>query len=131
MILDSSALLAVVFAEPDEPVMAEAIIDAPRVLMSAVNWVESAVVVDARRDPVVVGRLEDALRVMRVKVVEVTPDIAAIARIAYQRFGRGNHKARLNLADTFAYALARHLNEPLLFKGNDFIHTDIRPALKA
>jgi ribonuclease VapC len=131
VILDSSALLAIVLAEPEEPVMASALLDAPKVRMSAVNWVESAVVVDQRRNPVATARLEEVLRVLRVEVVPVTASTASIARLAYQQFGRGNHKAKLNFADTFAYALAKESREPLLFKGNDFSQTDIEPALKA
>jgi ribonuclease VapC len=130
MILDSSALLAVVLAEPEEAAMAEVLMDASNVRMSAVNWVEAAVVVDQRRNPVATARLEDALRVLCVEVVAVSPTTAIAARLAYQRFGRGNHSAKLNLGDTFAYALAKEAEEPLLFKGNDFSQTDIEPALK-
>lgn len=131
MILDSSALLAVVLAEPEEPAMAAALLDATKVRMSAVNWVEAAVIVDHRKNPVASAKLEEVLRVLNVEVVPVTAATAHLARVAYQQFGRGNHKAKLNLADTFAYALAKESREPLLFKGNDFSQTDIEPALKA
>lgn len=130
MILDSSALLAVVFGEDEGPRFMQAILDESSVRMSAVNWVESAVVVDGRRDRVVVTRLEQLLRVLRIEVVAVTPAIADRAQLAYRQFGRKNHPARLNFADTFSYALAAECDEPLLFKGNDFSQTDIEPALK-
>lgn len=130
MILDSSALLAVVFDEPDEDRLAQAIIDATTVRMSAVNWAESAIVVDCRRNPVIAGRLEQLIPVLRIQIVAVTAEIARRARLAYQQFGRGNHRAKLNFADAFAYALAKEFEEPLLFKGDDFARTDIEPALK-
>jgi len=130
MILDSSALLAIVLAEPEEAAMADLLMDAPSVRMSAMNWVEAAVVIDQRKDSVATARLEETLRVLCVEVVPVAATTAVIARLAYQRFGRGNHKAKLNLGDTFAYALAKEAEEPLLFKGNDFTQTDIEPALK-
>lgn len=108
----------------------QAIIDAPSIRMSAVNWVESAVVVDGRKDRVVAARFEQLLRVLRIEVVSVTPAIADRARVAHWQFGRKNHPAKLNFADTFSYALAAECDEPLLFKGNDFAQTDIEPALK-
>lgn len=131
MIVDSSALLAVVFSEPEEDRFAQAIIDARDVRMSAVNWAESAIVVDGRKNPEVVKKFERLLEVFRIEIIPVTAEMASRARAAYREFGRGNHRARLNFADTFAYALAKIVGEPLLFKGNDFSRTDIEPALKA
>ena len=131
MIVDTSALIAILRDEPEAPACAKAIEDAPRRRISAANLVEAAIVIDASRDPVASRRFEDLLREAQLVVEPVTEAHARIAREAYRDFGRGSgHPARLNLSDCFAYALARATGEPLLFKGDDFSHTDIAPALK-
>ena len=131
MIVDTSALIAILRDEPEAPACAKAIEDAPRRRISAANLVEAAIVIDASRDPVASRRFEDLLREAQLVVEPVTEAQARIARDAYRDFGRGSgHPARLNLSDCFAYALARATGEPLLFKGDDFSHTDIAPALK-
>ena len=130
MIVDSSALLAVIFNEPDEPRFAEAMIDAPSLRISAANWVETAIVVDSRRNPAAQIRFEDLIDALRLQVEPVTREDALCGRLAYRDYGRGHHSARLNYGDCFAYALAKRCGEPLLFKGNDFSQTDIEPALK-
>jgi ribonuclease VapC len=96
--------------------------------MSAVSYVEAGVVTDSNKNPVLSRRLDDLLRDVRMKIEPVTPQQAHIARQAYRDFGKGRHKAGLNFGDCFAYALAKHLDEPLLFKGTDFKHTDIEAA---
>ena len=130
MIIDSSALLAVILKEPDEPRFAEAMIDAPMLRMSAANWVEAAIVVDSHRNRAAKLRFEDLVEALGLEVEPVTLDDASLARAAHSDYGRGRHKARLNYGDCFAYALAKRRGEPLLFKGNDFAQTDIEPALK-
>jgi ribonuclease VapC len=130
MIVDSSALLAVIFNEADEPRLAEAMIDAPLLRMSAANWVETAIVVDSRRNPSAQMRFEDLANALRLKIEPVTLEDALRGRIAHGEYGRGHHPARLNFGDCFAYALAKRCGEPLLFKGDDFSQTDIEPALK-
>jgi ribonuclease VapC len=130
MIVDSSALISVIFNEADEDRFLTAMIDAPLVRMSAANWLEAAIVVDARRDPNVEVRFDEVIRTLGIEIAPVTEGIALRARRAYVQFGRGNHPARLNYGDCFAYALAKVEREPLLFKGNDFAQTDIEPALK-
>jgi ribonuclease VapC len=130
MIVDSSALISVIFNEADEDRFLTAMIDAPLVRMSAANWLEAAIVVDARRDPNVEVRFDEVIRTLGIQIAPVTEGIALHARRAYVQFGRGNHPARLNYGDCFAYALAKVEREPLLFKGNDFAQTDIEPALK-
>jgi ribonuclease VapC len=131
VIVDTSALIAILRDEPEAPACAKAIEDAPRRRISAANLVEAAIVIDASRDPVASRRFEDLLREAQLVVEPVTEAQARIAREAYRDFGRGSgHPARLNLSDCFAYALARATGEPLLFKGDDFSHTDIAPALK-
>lgn len=130
MILDSSALLAVILNEADEARYLEAMIDAPALRMSAGNWLESTIVVDSLKKTAVTRRLDDLKAALRVEIVPVTEEAADWGRIAHTAFGRGNHPARLNYGDCFAYALAKQSKEPLLFKGNDFSQTDILPALK-
>jgi len=126
VIIDTSALIAVLRAEPDATSFARAIADAQSRRMSAVNFVESAVVIDASRDPIASRRLDDFIKAANISIEPVTADQAQIARAAYRDFGRGSgHSAKLNFGDCFAYALAKSFSEPLLFKGSDFAHTDI------
>lgn len=130
MIIDSSALIAILFAEPEAEACAKAIEAAENRRVSAVNFVETAIVIDGRRDPVASRRLDDLVRETAITIEPVDVAQAMLAREAYRDFGRGSgHPARLNFGDCFAYALARRRGETLLFKGNDFIHTDIAPAL--
>ena len=92
---------------------------------------EAAIVIDAGRSPVASRRLDDLLREAGITIEPVTEAQARIARQAYRDFGRGSgHPARLNFGDCFAYALARETGETLLFKGDDFTHTDVSPALE-
>ncbi len=126
MIIDTSVLVALMLREPDAPVLTRLMAEAPVRRLSAASFVELSAVIDGRRDPVLSGALEADLRLLRIDVVPLTPPQARIARQAYQLFGRGSgHPARLNMGDCFAYALARDLGEPLLFKGEDFTLTDI------
>ena len=130
MIVDSSALVAIVRNESDAADYAAALANAPAVAMSAVNWTEAAIVVDSARDPAASRRFDELIRVARIDVVAVTPEQATTARQAYRDFGRGSgHRAGLNFGDCFAYALASTTGRPLLFKGNDFTHTDLTSAL--
>ena len=97
--------------------------------MSAVNWVEAAVVVDSARDPVASRRFDELINTSEIEVVPVTAAQAVLARQAYRDFGRGSGSpAQLNFGDCFAYALATEAREPLLSKGDDFGHTDITAA---
>lgn len=129
MIVDTSAIVAILRNEPDGGRYGAALAQAVKPLMSAGTYLETAIVVDANRDPVLSGRLEDLLTVTRVKVEPVTKQHADIARQAYRNFGKGSgHPAGLNFGDCFAYALARATGQALLYKGNDFTHTDIEAA---
>lgn len=128
MILDASAIIAMLRAEPEAHDFAEAMVSAGSRRVSAVNYVEAAAVIESRRDPVASRRFDDFFRSSRVTIEAVTERQAQMARQAYRDFGKGRHKAGLNLGDCFAYALAKDLDEPLLFKGNDFKHTDIEAA---
>ena len=130
MIVDTSAVIAILRNERDATSYAQAIADAGVRRISAANYVETAAVIDGSRDPVASRRLDDLLREARFVIEPVTESQARMAREAYRDFGRGSgHAARLNLGDCFAYALAKVLDEPLLFKGDDFIHTDVASAL--
>ncbi len=131
MIIDSSAIVAIFRNEPEAPAIAYAIETASICRMSAVSFVETAAVLNFGRDPLTSRRYDEMLRSADVIVEPVTAEQAQIARDAYRDFGKGSgHPAQLNLGDCFAYALAKDKDEPLLFKGNDFSHTDVTPALK-
>jgi len=130
VIIDSSALVAVLRAEGDAAIYAVAIEAAQEPRISAVNYVEAAAVIDGRRDPVASRRFDDAVREAGIIIEPLDEEQARTAREAYRDFGRGSgHPARLNFGDCFAYALARCRGEPLLFKGGDFAQTDIASAL--
>ncbi len=130
MIVDTSALIAILRDERDAMSYAKAIANAAVRRISAANYVETAAVIDANRDPIATRRFDDLLQEARFVIEPVTEAQARIAREAYRDFGRGSgHPARLNLGDCFAYALAKATNEPLLFKGDDFTQTDIASAL--
>ena len=129
MIGDSSALVAILRDEDDAARFANAPANAGTAAMSAVNWVGAAVVVDSARDPVASRRFDELINTSEIEVVPVTAAQAVLARQAYRDFGRGSGSpAQLNFGDCFAYALATDAREPLLFKGDDFGHTDITAA---
>jgi ribonuclease VapC len=130
MIIDTSALVAILRDEPEADVCARAIEGAAQRRLSAVNFVEAPVVIGGSRDPIASRRFDDLLRDAQVLIEPVTEIQARLARDAYRDFGKGSgHPARLNFGDCFAYALAKVTGEPLLFKGTDFGHTDIMPAI--
>lgn len=130
MIVDSSAVVAILRAEPDAARFATAI-EAARVRrISAANWLESAIVLGNPADPVSYRRFDEFVRAAALDIEPVTASQAAMARVAYRDFGKGSgHPAQLNFGDCFAYALAAETGEPLLFKGDDFTHTDLESAL--
>jgi ribonuclease VapC len=129
MILDSSPLVAILAGEPDAELYIQAISRAPRCRMSAGTFIELSIVVESQF-PVEVLRQCDALfRRVGIVIEPVTVEHAHLARQAFHDFGKGRHPAGLNFGDCFAYALAIHTGEPLLFKGNDFSQTDIVSAL--
>jgi ribonuclease VapC len=130
MIIDSSAIIAILRAEPDAPAFAHAIAAATERRLSAVNFVESAAIIDASRDPIASRRFDDFMQEAGIAVEPVTESQARIAREAYRDFGKGSgHPAKLNFGDCFAYALAKALREPLLYKGEDFSRTDVVSGL--
>jgi ribonuclease VapC len=130
MIVDSSAMSAIILHKPDRETFRNSIMmseTAP--LMSAANYLETGIIVDGKRNPKTSRQLDALIEELEIELVAVTPAHAHIARQAYRDFGKGSgHPAQLNFGDCFAYALASALNQPLLFKGNDFVHTDIVAA---
>ena len=133
MIVDTSALVAIVRDEPEKSVfigrLGRAALDGEVTRISAGTLVELFVVIDRFKEPRASQLLDAFLAEIKLEVVPVDSGLAAIARIANRRFGKGNHPARLNFGDCFAYALAKQTGEPLLFKGNDFSQTDIISAV--
>ena len=128
MIVDSSAVLAVLFAEPDAARYARAIGRASSCRLSAAAFLETAIVAESRGGAVAGHDLDVFLERAGMELVPVTPDQAQAARQAWRRFGKGNHPAGLNFGDCFSYALAETAREPLLFKGEDFALTDVEAA---
>jgi ribonuclease VapC len=126
MIIDSSALIAILRAEPEALACAMAIERATSRRMSAASFLEAAIVVDRGRDPIASRRFDELLMEAEIEIVSVTEEQARVARAAFRDFGRGSgHPARLNFGDCFTYALAKVAGEPLLFLGEDFSHTDV------
>jgi ribonuclease VapC len=129
MIVDGSALIAILRQKPEAMEFSLALEAASEARMSVVNYVEAGVVADGSRDPMISREYDDLVRLGRIEIVAVTPEQGRLAREAYRDFGRGSgHAAKLNFGDCFAYALAKERDEPLLFKGNDFSATDVRRA---
>lgn len=127
MVIDSSAVLAILLGEGEALLMADAIARAPSRAISTANLLEIAMVA-LSRDGMAMAAVEAELAALGVEIVPVSLTHARLAAGAFARFGRGRHPARLNFGDCLAYALARERNEPLLFKGGDFALTDILQA---
>jgi ribonuclease VapC len=130
MIVDTSAVIAVLKEESDAPRFLRVLtLSAEPKRMSAANYLEAAIVVDANRNPLLSRRLDELIVQTEIMAEPVTLEQANIARAAYRDFGKGSgHPAQLNFGDCFAYALANSMREPLLFKGEDFAHTDVAIA---
>ncbi|HEY5818061.1 MAG TPA: type II toxin-antitoxin system VapC family toxin [Mesorhizobium sp.] len=130
MIVDASALLAILFEEPDARKMENILGETPDdLVMSPVNYLEAAVRVDQFKSEEKALKFDALIQAAKIEIVPVTAEQAYLAREAYKRFGKGNHAAKLNLGDCFAYALSKTRGEPLLFKGDDFRQTDVEAAL--
>ena len=128
MVIDSSALLAVMQNEPERRQYVEAIEAADTRLMSVATFVEASIILEVRYGADGVRDLDLFLGKAGVELVAVDSEQAHVARRAYGRFGKGRHRAALNYGDCFSYALATVMDEPLLYKGDDFGHTDVRPV---
>ena len=130
MIVDSSALLALIRKEPESTMCFRALLVSPNNRISAGTMLEASLVVDGLRNPQAAREFEEVVSGFDLSVVPVTLHQVGIAREAYRRFGKGSgHPAKLNFRDCFAYALAKDFDEPLLFVGQDFVHTDVRRVL--
>ena len=127
--LDTSAVIAIVLNEEERSAFSALIAADDRVVISAASLFETAIVVATKkRDVRAADLIADFVRDLDIEVASFDGAAAAVAQAAYFRFGKGFHPARLNLADCFSYALAKSLEAPLLFKGDDFAQTDVRPA---
>jgi ribonuclease VapC len=129
VIVDSSALIAILFKEKEASAFASAMRDAPSRAVAAPTVMEAALVAEGRTGPAMGAELDDLLDTMDAEIVPFTAEHAALARDAWRRYGKGRHPAGLNLGDCFAYALAKERDEPLLFKGDDFARTDVKAAI--
>lgn len=129
MIVDASALIAVLKVESDAGLYLDALRESPSAAIAAPTLLEASLVADGR-GPVGARRLDQLVAAAALEVLPFSEEHASVARRAYQDFGRASgHPARLNVGDCMAYAVATVLDRPLLYKGDDFIHTDIRSAL--
>jgi ribonuclease VapC len=130
VIVDASALLAVLLDEPEGEAISDVFATAAgKLVISPFNYLEAAVRVDRLKSADKSAKFDQLVELLALRIENTTPKHAHLAREAYQRFGKGNHAAKLNLGDCFAYALAKARSEPLLFKGDDFRLTDIEAAL--
>ncbi len=128
MVIDTSALIAILQHEPEADALSEAILAASAPRISAATLVEAGIVMQGRHGDVGSRNLDVLLSQTRIEVLPLTAAHAALAREAFRRFGKGQHPAGLNYGDCFAYALAVALGEPLLFVGSDFGQTDVAVA---
>ncbi len=128
MVIDTSALVAILQGEPEKAVLTDAILADSSPRMSAATLVEAGIVMQGRHGDIGSRDLDGLLIQARVEIVPLTTAHADLARDAFRRFGKGRHPAGLNYGDCFAYALARALDEPLLFVGDDFGQTDVAVA---
>jgi ribonuclease VapC len=131
MIIDTSALIAILRDETEAEACAQAIESHAVRRLSAGNFVETALIIDASRDPIASRRFDDLIKEAQIIIEPVTEVQAHVAREAYRDFGKASgHPAKLNFGDCFAYALAKVTGEPLLFKGADFSQTDLQPPIE-
>ncbi len=128
MIVDTSAVISVLFGEEGSERYQQALAEASRCRMSVVSFVEATMVLEGRGGAAVGHELDALLGDVPIELAPVTAEQAHAAREAWRRFGKGNHPAALNFGDCFAYALAETTSEPLLYRGGDFALTDIDPA---
>jgi ribonuclease VapC len=129
IVIDSSALVAILNDEPERTRFIDAIVDHGNPSVSASTYLETAMVLELRFGTRVARELDTLIGDVGISIVPFDHAQATVARDAFRQYGKGIHKAGLNFGDCFSYALAKALNAPLLFKGNDFALTDIKPAL--
>ena len=129
MVIDSSALIAVLLGEPDSRIFSEAIANAPRRLVSAFSALEASIVIESKKGEPGGRELDLLLHKARIEIVLINEEQFELARRAWREFGKGRHPAGLNIGDCYSYALSKLSGEPLLFKGGDFSKTDIQSAV--
>jgi ribonuclease VapC len=128
IVVDTSAVVAIIRQEHDGNKFTDILDAVDGAIISAVSFVETNMVIAGRRADPDIDQLRAGIRALGIEVAEVTLDQADVAVRAFLQYGKGRHPARLNIADCFAYALAKSRNLPLLFKGDDFAKTDVIPA---
>jgi len=128
MVIDTSAVVAILLGEPEAESLARAIAGDPQRLISAFTALEAGIVVEAKKGESAGRELDLLLHQARIEIVPVTAEQFEIARSAWRKYGKGRHPAGLNIGDCCSYALSKCAGEPLLFKGNDFSQTDVKTA---
>ena len=129
MVVDTSALIAILFGEPETESFVQALVNDPKKMISAFNVLESAIVVEAKKGEAGGRELDLLVHRARIEIISLNNDQVELALAAWRKYGKGNHPAGLNIGDCCAYALAKYSGEPLLFKGRDFSQTEIRPVI--
>ena len=129
MVVDTSAVIAILFNEPETESFVRALADDSKKMISAFNALESAIVIEAKKGEAGGRELDLLLHRARIEIISLNSDQVELALTAWRKYGKGNHPAGLNIGDCCAYALAKYSGEPLLFKGKDFSQTDIQPVI--
>ena len=125
MVIDTSALIAILLGEPDAEIFARAIAADHKRLISAFTALETSIVIEAKKGESGGRELDLLIHRAQIEIVALNADQLDLARSAWREYGKGRHPAGLNIGDCCSYALAKHAQEPLLFKGDDFARTDI------
>lgn len=126
MVIDSSVLIAILLAEPDAEYYANLLSEASDIYISAVSVFESSMVIESKKGEKGAKQYDQLLEIISPTIVAFDSQQAILARIAWQNYGKGRHPAKLNFGDCCSYAIAKYLNQSLLFKGDDFSKTDIQ-----
>jgi ribonuclease VapC len=129
MVVDTSAVIAILLGEPGKEFFVRVLVDDPKKMISAFNALESAIVIEAKKGEAGGRELDLLIHRARIEIIPLNGDQVELALTAWRKYGKGNHPAGLNIGDCCAYALAKYSGEPLLFKGKDFSQTDIRPVI--
>ena len=128
MVLDTSALMAILLGEPGAKALSEAIARDPKRLVSAFSTLETAIVIEAKRGEAGSRELDLLIHKAKIEIVPLNAEQSELARKAWRLYGKGHHPAGLNIGDCCSYALSKYSGEALLFKGDDFTRTDVTPA---
>jgi ribonuclease VapC len=130
MVIDTSAIIAILVGEPEAEIFARAIADDSRRLISTFTALETGIVIEAKKGELGAREFDLFLHRIHIDIISMNTEQFEIARTAWRNYGKGRHSAGLNIGDCCSYALAKYAGEPLLFKGNDFSQTDIEVAIK-